>query len=977
VIAAVGKLMRRVFGSRNDRVIRGLLPLVEAVNRHEPELERLTDEALEAKTAAYRVRIAAGETLDDLLPEAFAVAREAAKRTIGQRPFDVQILGAIALHRGAIAEMVTGEGKTLTAVPAAYLNALVGRGVHIVTVNDYLARRDAAWMGPVFSALGMRVGVIQAQMHSDERIPQYQADVTYGTNSEFGFDYLRDNMRTRAEDQCQKDRHFAIIDEVDSILIDEARTPLIISGPAEQATDKYFLADRVVRRWKQMGRGIERADLEEKVEKMAKGPEREQARLEAEQDHLFVYSEKGNSAYLTEAGILAAQQDLGVGDFYDSQTSLEDWPHHMEQAVRAQMLFEKERDYVVRDGEVVIVDEFTGRLMEGRRWSDGLHQAIEAKEGIKIREENQTLATVTIQNFCRLYDKLAGMTGTALTEAAEFHKIYNLDVVVIPTNRPLIRRAADDRVFLTEKEKYSIVVQEIAEVHRSGRPILVGTTSIEKSERLSLLLRKQGVPHEVLNAKHHEREAAIVAKAGQIGSVTIATNMAGRGTDILLGRFEASELLDHWRRNGLAPKEIPDDEARRSDRLVEHWLDEFLDGDAEGMERAKAGSREERLAMLRTAWQERKMEPLPLAPVTSVAALGGLHIIGTERHEARRIDNQLRGRAGRQGDPGSSVFFVALDDDLMRKFAREWVKRMLARLGMGEGQEVSYPMVTRAIERAQRKTEEHNFDIRKNLLEYDKVNDEQRKAIYKRRNSLLRGEQLEESVWELIDGLLDSIVALHLPAGEPPESWAPAEVVAYARRKFSVELDPELLRAAGSPDAARELVRGRIEEAIARTKEAMGEEDFHRTLRFLLLRALDEKWKDHLRELDGLRSGIGLRGYAQVDPKVEYRREAALLFDEMSRAVAEAVTDNLLKIHVTESLDDVLSGRWRPTRATGPEVPPATDSPDTAPIGSTPERIEPIRREAPKVGRNDPCPCGSGKKYKRCCGQSEEGGAKP
>jgi preprotein translocase subunit SecA len=971
VIASLATLVRKVFGSRNDRVLRGMLPLVEAVNALEPEFEALSDDALLGKTEAFRRRIREGETLDDLLPEAFAAVREAAKRTIGQRPFDVQILGGIVLHRGGIAEMVTGEGKTLTAVAPAYLNALTGRGVHIVTVNDYLARRDGAWMGPVFGALGMRVGVIQAQMRSDERIPQYEADVTYGTNSEFGFDYLRDNMRTRAEDQCQKDRHYAIIDEVDSILIDEARTPLIISGPAEEATDKYYLADRVVRRWKAMGKGIDKADLDEMVEKLAKGPEREQARLEAEKPYYYVVSEKSNTAYLTESGVLAAQEDLGVGDFYDSQATLVDWPHHLEQAVRAHALFQAERDYVVRDGEVVIVDEFTGRLMEGRRWSDGLHQAIEAKEGLKIREENQTLATVTIQNFFRLYDKLAGMTGTALTEAGEFYKIYKLDVIVVPTNRPLIRVAHDDRVFLREDEKYRAVVREIVSVHRTGRPILVGTTSIEKSERLSGLLRKEGIAHEVLNAKHHEREAAIVAKAGQLGAVTIATNMAGRGTDILLGTFAFEELLEHWRRHGLAPKDARADDPALFDRLHERWLEVYFAEEPERLAAARSGDAGARRRALLERWAELRHHPLPSQAVTSVAALGGLHIVGTERHEARRIDNQLRGRSGRQGDPGSSVFFVSLEDDLMRKFARDWVKRMLARLGMGEGQEVSYPMVTRAIERAQRKVEEQNFDIRKNLLEYDKVNDEQRKAIYERRNAILRGERLEETAFELIDLLLGEKVATHLPSGEPVESWETSELAAWAHRKFGVELSGEALRAAGSPEAARAIVRERIDAAVARAKEAMGEADFHRTLRFLLLRAFDEKWKDHLRELDGLRSGIGLRGYAQVDPKVEYRREASQMFEEMSRAIAESVTDGLLRVHVTESLDDALSGRWRPTRAGQPEVASLEAAADTAPIGSVPERLEPIRRSAPKVGRNDPCPCGSGKKYKRCHGQTD------
>ncbi|MHC4667943.1 MAG: preprotein translocase subunit SecA, partial [Planctomycetota bacterium] len=708
-----------------------MLPLVERTNAHEPEFERLDDAALRAKTDEFKRRLQEGETLDDLLPEAFAAAREAATRTLGLRLFDVQLMGGIALHRKAIAEMVTGEGKTLTAVAPAYLNALTGRGVHIVTVNDYLARRDAAWNGPVYGALGLTVGCIQAQMHSDERIPQYEADITYGTNSEFGFDYLRDNMKSRLQDQCQRDRHYAIIDEVDSILIDEARTPLIISGPAEESSDKYYLADRVIRRWSQGRKGTEKADLDDLVLAKAKGPgpEREEVRLELEKNYHFVFSERGHTAYLTETGIVAAQQELGIPDFYAPEVMNENWPHHLEQAVRAHMLYKREKEYVVKDGEVIIVDEFTGRLMEGRRWSDGLHQAVEAKEGIKIREENQTLATVTIQNFFRLYDKLAGMTGTALTEASEFHKIYQLDVVTVPTNRPLRRTSYDDRIYLTEKEKWGAVLDEIEHVYQTGRPILVGTTSIETNERLEKMLVKRGVPHEVLNAKQHEREASIVAKAGQVGAVTVATNMAGRGTDILLGTFTTEDLVEHWQRSGLAPKDLDAGDPQLFGKLTDDWVERFLPRDSKLRERAGNGDLRAKQRALSEYWQVHGLSKLPFAPVGSVAELGGLHIIGTERHEARRIDNQLRGRSGRQGDPGSSVFYVALEDTLMRKFARDWVKRMLGRLGMGDGQEITSPMVSRAIERAQKKVEEHNFDIRKNLLEYDKVNDEQRKAI--------------------------------------------------------------------------------------------------------------------------------------------------------------------------------------------------------------------------------------------------------
>jgi len=983
------KWFRAIFGSRNERVIKGMLPLVAAVNAREPEYERLTDAELTARTSDFRRRLGEGETLDDLLPDAFAAVREAAKRTLGLRLFDVQLMGGIVLHRGGIAEMMTGEGKTLTSVAPAYLNALTGGGVHIVTVNDYLARRDASWNGPVYELLGLKVGCIQAQMHSNERIPQYQADITYGTNSEFGFDYLRDNMKIRAEDQCQRSRGYAIIDEVDSILIDEARTPLIISGPAEEATDKYYLADRVVRRWKQGRRGIEKADLDDLVEKEVPqpGPDRELARLRLEANSHFVYSERDHTAYLTDSGIVAAQNELGIEDFYAPEVMNQNWPHHLEQAVRAHMLYEKEVDYVVREGEVVIVDEFTGRLMEGRRWSDGLHQAVEAKEGIKIREENQTLATVTIQNFFKLYDKLSGMTGTALTEASEFHQIYRLDVVTVPTNRPMRRTNHDDRVFLTEKEKATAVVDEILRVHRAGRPILVGTTSIEASEKLSSILGKRGLQHEVLNAKHHEREALIIAKAGQLANVTIATNMAGRGTDILLGHFDREELLEHWRKSGLAPKDLRDDDPGIADRLVDHWAGQFL---PEAKLAKLNGNREQTRRALVDAWTAVGHPILPLKGCESVAQLGGLHIIGTERHESRRIDNQLRGRAGRQGDPGSSVFFVSLEDPLMRRFAREGVKKLLARLGMGDGQEITSPMVSRSIERAQRKVEERNFDIRKNLLEYDQVNDEQRKAIYGRRTSLLRGEELEETAWELVETLLQPEVERHLPRGVEPAEWSVGELAAWAGRKFNLEMDPEELRSQGGVDGVVELLRGKIAEAIRARKakigedlegivpgtpEEIGERFFDQTLRFLLLSAFDDKWKEHLRELEALRQAVGLRGYAQQDPKLEYKREASAMFSEMQVRIAEQVTDQMLKVSLRADADEerLLAARWRATRLSHEEAAQfaaAAEGAGTAPIGSTPDHIEPIRRETPKVGRNDPCPCGSGKKYKKCCGRS-------
>ncbi|MFV1958364.1 MAG: preprotein translocase subunit SecA, partial [Planctomycetota bacterium] len=704
----IAKVLQAIFGRRSDRIIKRVLPVVEQVNALEPGFVRLDDAALRGKTDEFRERIGRGETLDDLLPEAFAACREASKRALGQRHYDVQLIGGWALHNGFIAEMVTGEGKTLVATLAVYLNALPGEGVHLVTVNDYLARRDAAWMRPVYEALGLTVGTIQAPMSNEERIPEYRCDVTYGTNSEFGFDYLRDNMKIRKDSQVQRSLNFAVVDEVDSILIDEARTPLIISGPSEDDRAKYEEADAVARR-------------------LVPGED-------------FEVKEKEHQCVLTEEGQEKAERLAGV-DFWEAGES--DWPHLLEQALRAHHIYKRDKDYVAKDGEIIIVDEFTGRLMEGRRWSDGLHQAVEAKEGIHPRAENQTLATITYQNFFKLYEKLAGMTGTAMTEAAEFWKIYHLDVLDIPTNRPLIRLEQDDMIYRTEPDKYRAVVEEVAQVHETGRPILVGTTSIEKSERISDMLRRRGIEHEVLNAKHHEREAEIVAQAGQPGRVTIATNMAGRGTDILLG-----------------PR---------------------------------------------------------------VAERGGLHIIGTERHESRRIDNQLRGRAGRQGDPGSSQFFLSLEDDLMRIFAPEWVGRFLGRIGLEGGEAITAPMVTRAIVKAQKKVESRNFEIRKNLLEYDEVMDIQRKEVYGLRQALL--EEDEEHQREVLEDFIAEVVGKHVEAmlgkEAPPAERDPEKVAGWFRRHFGVDasaerIDPQDL------DAAKAYLVGRAMETWKRREEEDG-----------------------------------------------------------------------------------------------------------------------------------------------------------
>ncbi|MFM8385338.1 MAG: preprotein translocase subunit SecA [Planctomycetia bacterium] len=870
----IGSLLKKVFGTRNERVVKAILPVVERINALEPGLERLTDAELKALTPAFRERLARGETLDDLLPEAFAACREASKRAMGMRHFDVQLVGGWVLHQGRIAEMVTGEGKTLVATLAVYLNALAGKGVHVVTVNDYLARRDAEWMRPVYEALGMTVGAIQAWMQAEERIPVYRCDVTYGTNSEFGFDYLRDNMKVRKELQCQRGLHFAVIDEVDSILIDEARTPLIISGPAEQDRGKYEEADAVARQ-------------------LVPGED-------------FEVKEKEHACVLGEEGLEKAERLAGVSFFEGGES---DWPHLLEQALRAHHIYQRDKDYVVADGQVVIVDEFTGRLMEGRRWSDGLHQAVEAKERIRVREENQTLATITYQNFFKLYGRLSGMTGTASTEAAEFWSIYRLEVVTIPTNRPLVREELDDQVFRTEKEKYGAVVEEIVRVHATGRPILVGTTSIEKSERISGMLQRRGVPHAVLNAKHHEREAAIVAEAGQQGRVTIATNMAGRGTDILLG--------------------------------------------------------------------------------PGVQALGGLHVIGTERHESRRVDNQLRGRAGRQGDPGSSQFFLSLQDDLMRLFAGEWVGRFLGRLGMQEGEAIAAPMVTKAITRAQKKVEGRNFEIRKNLLEYDEVMDIQRREVYGLRHALLESDVEQQK--RVVKGFVERVVSDRVEAELGRESARDPEALAsWFHRHFGLaagagELDP------GDPQGARDLLAGRVLQAWQQRESEEGADTMRMIERFLLLNSIDAKWKDHLHAMDGLKTGIGLRSYGQGDPKVEYKVEGHRMFSQMLAAVREEVTDLLLKVRVSRQEEQQLADRWEkqvpvggegpaaapaapaqaPARPVPPAGPAAMPGRDGRPIGSVPSGPRaPIRNAQKEPGRNDPCPCGSGEKYKKCHGAS-------
>ena len=866
-------IFTKIFGTASDRILKSMKPIVDHINSLESNLKTLTDAEIRQKTDKFRERLAAGETLEDLLPEVFAVAREACRRVLlvpnadspdkTMRPFDVQIIGGIVLHRGNITEMTTGEGKTLVATLPAYLNALEGKGVHIVTVNDYLANRDMNWMLPMYEFLGLSAGAIQSNQDYDEKMAAYRADITYGTNNEFGFDYLRDNMRVHLEEQVQGKLNYAIVDEVDSILIDEARTPLIISGPSDESTDKYFIADKIARKLKP-GKHYE-------------------------------VKEKEKNANLTDEGISIVEKELGIDSIYSDIHM--DWPHFIEQSLRAHSLFLKDTDYVVQGKEVIIVDEFTGRLMEGRMWSDGLHQAIQAKERLKIKEESQTLATITLQNFFRLYKKLAGMTGTAFTEAAEFSKIYGLEVEVIPTNKPLHRTNYPDRIYGTAKEKENAIIEEIAEVHEKGQPILVGTISIEKSEMFSKALSRRGIEHEVLNAKHHEREAAIIAKAGQKGNVTIATNMAGRGTDIVLGE--------------------------------------------------------------------------------GVVELGGLHVMGTERHEARRIDNQLRGRTGRQGDPGSSRFYVSLEDDLMRIFAPERVSNILKKFGMTDGMAIEHSMVSKSIERAQKKVEQHNFEIRKNLLEYDEVMDEQRKTIYAWRQRVLAQEAIRDDLLRMIEESIVETVDYYIDPKLHSEEWDLDSLHDWYKQKFGIKVDLKVHNIETNEDII-DLLIDTANEAYEEKEKEIGKKELRKIEQILLLEKVDTKWKDHLYAMDHLKSGIGLRGYAQVDPKIEYKREALVMFETMMSSIREEVTDLIFKLRVrSETIDsrDV----WNPDNFvyqdsfnTIPENPaPKRERIEatTTNSGQSEQRPGPIR-VAVKIGRNQPCPCGSGKKYKQCCGKN-------
>jgi len=889
-------ILTKIIGSKNDRDLKAIAPIVEHINALEPEMAARSDAELRELTPRFQERLAAGETLDDLLPEAFAAVREVSKRTLGMRHFDVQLVGGVVLHRGKIAEMKTGEGKTLVATLPAYLNALEGKGVHVVTVNDYLAARDSEWMGKIYRALGLTVDCIRHPLSDQERKTAYAADITYGTNNELGFDYLRDNMKYDLSDCVQRGFHYAIVDEVDSILIDEARTPLIISGPAEESTDKYFKVDRIV------------------------------PRLQRDID--FQIDEKARTVNLTEEGVEKAEKLLAVGNLFEPQNM--DWVHHTYQALKAHLLFKRDVDYMVKDGEVVIVDEFTGRLMPGRRYSDGLHQALEAKENVKVERENQTLATITFQNYFRMYKKLAGMTGTAETEAAEFYKIYKLEVNVIPTNRPLIREEYRDVVYRTEREKYNAVVEEIKELYGNGRPVLVGTISIEKSEKLSALLKRQSIPHVVLNAKYHAKEAEIVAQAGRRKAVTIATNMAGRGTDILLGGNPESLTLQSLREKGQDPAQVPPEE---TEKIRRHW-DEVCTRERE-----------------------------------EVIAAGGLHILGTERHESRRIDNQLRGRSGRQGDPGTSRFYLSLEDDLMRIFASDRVSGIMQSLGMEEGIPIESRLITRQIERAQKQVEARNFEIRKHLLEYDDVMNKQREAIYSIRRELLEGVEQRGYILQLAQDILEDMLDSFTPRDKAPDTWDLEGLRVAVGNQFGLNLN-DLgidLGQAAYPDLAGGLT-DRVRSLYEQKEKRLGPEYLRFQERMIMLQVLDMQWKDHLWSLDHLKEGIGLRGYGQRDPLIEYKKESFDMFEALRTRIEE---ETIRFLYLFEPISqEEHDAREREREEARRRLEREQKEQRLVYSAGADGPAVPEKREVAKVGRNAPCPCGSGKKYKKCHGAS-------
>jgi preprotein translocase subunit SecA len=1050
-------ILTRIIGTKNDRELKALKPLIARISDLEPTVQPLSDAALRAKTAEFRARIEKGETLDALLPEAFAVGREAGRRVLNMRHFDVQLIGGVALHRGMIAEMKTGEGKTLVATLPAYLNALSGKGVHVVTVNDYLAKRDSDWMGRLYRFLGLSVGVIQHHLSDQERQAAYAADITYGTNNELGFDYLRDNMKFELSGYVQRGHNFAIVDEVDSILIDEARTPLIISGPAEESTDKYYRINGIVPKL------IPGARIS--------GDKKAEERAELEKTGDYIVDEKSKTVTLTEQGMAHVERLLGVQNLWDPSNM--DVLHHTNQALRAHSLFQLDVDYVVKDGQVIIVDEFTGRLMPGRRWSDGLHQAVEAKEKVKIERENQTLATITFQNYFRMYKKLSGMTGTAETEAAEFEQTYKLEVLVIPTNRNMIRVEQPDVVYRTEREKFGAVVDEIKQLHEQGRPVLVGTISIEKSEHLSSLLKKASVKHVVLNAKYHEREAEIVAQAGRFGAVTIATNMAGRGTDIILGGVPDSRVKAILLEKQLDPESAPEAEQQGAlEQTREEMARDYhkalgerrLDAEARsklasgylGLLASFTGDQPSVMAMKELAHESpalaayldaveklprkareriarnffpRIEEPIdfmathPLrAEIQAVAAtpeiqavaatlerserervvaLGGLHILATERHEARRIDNQLRGRAGRQGDPGSSRFYLSLEDDLMRIFGSDRISGLMLKLGMEEGVPIEHGMVTRSIERAQKQVEAQNFAVRKHLLEYDDVMNKQRTAVYDMRRMILEGASTHGHVERLTGEIIEWYLDNYCDAKLDPEQWNLDGLRLALKETFALELPLGELERMGR-DELDEQLRARARALYQEKERQVGPELMRLHERLIMLQIVDAQWKDHLYSLDHLKEGIGLRGYGQRDPLVEYKKESYAMFQALMDRIDEeclrwiylyqpvlmseppppqaepelAAVSSAARQAARQAAAPRRDG-FGPARATPRNL--SFNDPSEAPSafrraepeaakGGADAAVQTVRREGPKVGRNDPCPCGSGKKYKKCHG---------
>ena len=954
-----GALIKKFVGSKNERELKRLWPIVERINQLEPEMVKLSDDALRGKTIEFKERYGRGEGTDALLPEAFAVCREAGKRVLGMRHFDVQLIGGMVLHSGKIAEMKTGEGKTLVATLPSYLNGLTGKGVHVVTVNDYLAKRDSDWMGRIHKFLGLSVGVIVHGLDDDERREAYAADVTYGTNNEFGFDYLRDNMKFDLADYVQRPFHFAVVDEVDSILIDEARTPLIISGPTEDSTDKYYIIDRIIPLLKK-GEVVE-------VEANTLSGKRKTYTGD------YTVDEKAKSATLTEEGVLKVEKLLKVENLYDPRNM--EILHHTQQALRAHALFKRDVDYVVRDNEVLIVDEFTGRLMPGRRWSDGLHQAIEAKEGAKIENENQTLATITFQNYFRMYEKLSGMTGTADTEAVEFHKIYNLDVVVIPTNRPLLRPDFPDVIYKTEREKFGAVIEEIKELHAKGQPILVGTISIEKSEELSELLKRQGIPHFVLNAKQHDREAEIVAQAGRKGMVTIATNMAGRGTDIVLGGNPDGLARQEFRGTPESRTEafLEAFEKATDKNLPEKELLQMLEQDFTGVLPVVASYLKQssepnmyELQELALAEYQRqfdalveKFKPVCAAEHDEVVSLGGLHILGTERHESRRIDNQLRGRSGRQGDPGSSRFYLSLQDDLLRIFGSERVSMIMDKLGIEEGEAITHGLITRAIENAQKKVEAHNFEIRKHLIEYDDVMNKQREVIYTQRKEILAGNEIRDSFMGMVDETVTDLVATFAIDKVAARDWDWQGVYDTIYKVFGYHLDlPAETLDRITPVNFDDLLRGEARRRFNEKLAEFGDELMDHLIKVIMLQVIDTQWKDHLLSIDHLKEGIGLRGYGQKDPKQEYKREAYQLFMDLMLRTREEVVEKIFWVQVNRE-DEV--ERFEVEQ-------PAQQQRMVFNLGDHEPAPAPAKSKK-NVGRNDPCPCGSGQKYKKCCGK--------